>query len=74
MVWDVADHVLVPYEWVVIVRLELFRDKLRAGVERLELLLAEHVCEVALNCEHSCSSHTVANDADRCDCLAQRIR
>ena len=43
MVRYVTNDILPPNDWVVIVRLELLSDKLCPSINRLQLLLMEHV-------------------------------
>ena len=43
MVHYVTNNILPPNDRVVIIRLELLSDKLCPGINRLQLLLMEHV-------------------------------
>lgn len=44
VVCNVTNHVLAPYEWVVIIGLEFLGNKLCPCIERLQPFLLEHVC------------------------------
>jgi hypothetical protein len=64
VVWDLADPVLAPHKWMVVVRLELAGNKLCPRVKCLQILLVERGCEVALDRGQCCIPDVVANNAD----------
>ena len=64
MVCDVPNYILAPYEWMIVIRLELAGNEIHPCIERLEPLLTEHVCEVVLDCEYCRSPNMVANDTE----------
>ena len=74
VVWDVAYCVLTPYNWVVIIGLELLRNKLCPGFEGLQLSLAKYDFKVTLYCRGHHSPDMILNDANQCDCLIWCIR
>ena len=69
MVWNVAHCILTPYKRVVVIGLELARNELRPSFEGLQILLAKHSREVALDRRQRCCPNTIANDANRRDGL-----
>ena len=64
VVCDVPDYVLAPYEWMVIIGLELAGNEIRPCIKCLKPLLTVRVCEVALNREYRCGPNTVANNTE----------
>ena len=42
-VWNVTNIILVPDEWWIVIRPEVARNELRAGIEGLDPLQAKHI-------------------------------
>ena len=64
VVWDISYNVLTPYEWMVIIGLELFGNKLCLAIDCSELLPTVHDRKVALNCKHRRSSNAAVDNTE----------
>ena len=64
VVWDISYNALTPYEWMVVIGLELFGNKLCPAIDCSELLPTVHDRKVALNRKHCRGSNAAADNTE----------